>query len=69
MLGERLIILDDYNAVCETIATVIAIQHGVDLNTVTSKFDSKTAGLVTTALATVVKDAIVATNDDGVIKL
>lgn len=69
MLGERLIILDDYNAVCETIATLIAIQHGVDIASVTSKFDSKTAGLVTTALATVVQGSIVSANDDGIIKL
>jgi hypothetical protein len=69
MLGERLIVLDDYNAVCETIATLIAVQHGVDIAAVTSKFDSKIAGLVTTALATVVAGAIVSANDDGVIKL
>lgn len=69
MLGERLIILDDYNAVCETIATVIAIQHGVDMKTVTSKFDSKTAGLVSTALATITKGDIVSANDNGVIEL
>ena len=69
MLGERLIVLDDYNAVCETIATLIAVQHGVDIADVTSKFDAKTAGLVTTALATVVKGSIVSANDDGVIKL
>jgi hypothetical protein len=69
MLGERLIVLDDYNAVFETIATLIAVQHGVDMVAVTSKFDSKIAGLVTTALATVVAGAIVSANDDGVIKL
>jgi hypothetical protein len=69
MLGERLIVLNDYNAVCETIATLIAVQHGVDIADVTSKFDSKTAGLVTTALATVVTGSIVSANDDGVIKL
>jgi hypothetical protein len=69
MLGERLIVLDDYNAVCETISTLIAVQHGVDMAAVTSKFDAKTAGLVTTALATVVQGTIVSANDDGVIKL
>jgi len=69
MLGERLIVLEDYNAICETIATLIAVQHGVDLNDVISKFDAKTAGLVTTALATVVQGSIVSASDDGVIKL
>ncbi|RLF58280.1 MAG: hypothetical protein DRN27_05810 [Thermoplasmata archaeon] len=69
MLGERLIIVNDYTAICATIATLIAVQHGVDINDVTSKFDSKIAGLVTTALATVATGAIVSKNDDGVIKL
>jgi hypothetical protein len=69
MLGERLIILDDYHAICATIATLIAVQHGVDMAAVTSKFDAKTAGLVTTALATVVQGTIVSANNDGVIKL
>lgn len=69
MLGERFIVLDDYNAICETIATVIAVQHGVDMADVTSKFDSKIAGLVTTALATVTTGSIISKNDDGVIKL
>lgn len=69
MLGERLIILDDYNAVCETMSTLIAIQHGVDMKTVTSKFDASIAGSVSTALATVSVGAIVSKNDDGVINL
>ncbi len=68
MLGERLIVLNDYHAICATIATLIAVQHGVDMKTVVSKFDSKTAGLVSTALAKVTT-TIVAANDDGVIKL
>jgi hypothetical protein len=69
MLGERLIVLDDYNAVCETIVTLIAVQHGVDMIDITSKFDSKIAGYVTTALATVTAGSIVSNNDDGVIEL
>jgi len=69
MLGERLIVLNDYHSICATIATLIAIQHGVDIDKVTSKFDSKTAGIVTQALATVVKGSIVAATDDGVIEL
>ena len=69
MLGERLIVLNDYHAICATIATLIAVQHGADIAKVTSKFDTKIAGMVTNALATVVKGAVVSTNDDGVIKL
>jgi len=68
MLGERLIVLNDYRAICATIATLIAVQHGADMSTVVSKFDAKTAGEVTTALAKV-NTSIVATNDDGVINL
>ena len=68
-LGERLIILDDYNAVCETISTLIAVQHGVDIADVTSKFDAGIAGTVTTALATVVTGTIVTGDDEGVAEL
>jgi len=61
--------LDDYHAICATIATLIAVQHGADIKSVVSKFDEKTAGLVTTALATVVSGAVVSTSDEGALKL
>ena len=69
VLGERLIILDDYNAVCETISTLIAVQHGVDMADVTSKFDAGIAGVVTTALATVVTGTIVTGDSEGSLEL
>lgn len=69
MLGERFIVLDDYNAVCETIATLIAVQHGVDMTDVVSKFDAGIAGSVTSALAVVTTGTIVSSKDDGVIDL
>jgi hypothetical protein len=69
MLGERLIILNDYNAVCETIATLIAVQHGVDMKSVTSKFSKSIANAVNTALVAVNATAMVAKADEGVIKL
>ncbi len=68
MLGERLIVLNDYNAVCETIATLIAIQHGVDMAKVVASYASNIAGSVTNALAKVTT-TIVAANDEGVAKL
>ncbi len=68
MLGERVIILEDYHAICATIATLIACQHGVDIATVVSKFDANIAGMVTTALAKVTT-TIVASNDEGVLNL
>ena len=69
MLGERLIVLNDYRAICPTIATLIAVQHGADIKTVTSKFAANIAGIVTTALATLTNSAVVKTPDEGVMKL
>lgn len=51
MLGERLIILEDYNDTAEVIASTIAVIHGIDLQDVVKGFNSKTAGNVTKALA------------------
>lgn len=67
MLGERVIVLNDYHAICATIATLIAVQHGADIKDVTSKFAANIAGIVTTALATVT--TTLATPDEGVLKL
>ncbi|WP_046243622.1 hypothetical protein [Hymenobacter terrenus] len=50
VLGERLIILDDYNAIAETIATAVALVHGVELKDILASFDQKTAGTVQHAL-------------------
>ena len=69
MLGERLIVLNDYNAICETMATLIAVQHGADLDKVVSKFDDAIAGVVTTAVAVAAKGEITTPNDKGVLKL
>lgn len=68
MLGERLIILDDYHAICATISTLIAVQHGADMKAVVSKFNKKLAGMVTNALAKVTT-TIVAAGDEGILKL
>ncbi len=68
IIGERLIILDDYNNISELIASTVAAIHGIDLETVTSSFDKKIAAGVKSALATV--DLSVANrHSDGVIKL
>jgi hypothetical protein len=68
MLGERLIVLNDYHAICATVATLIAVQHGVDMAKVVSRFDARTAGMVTTALAKVTTTLVV-TPDEGIMKL
>ena len=69
MLGERLIVINDYRGICATIATLIAVQHGVDIKDATSKLDDNMKGLVTNALATVNTGSVVSKNDDGVIEL
>lgn len=68
MLGERCIVLDDYNAIAEVIASTVAVMHGVDLKSITKGFDSKTAKLVSGALANIT--AVTTTSKkDGVVKL
>jgi len=67
LLGERLLILDDYTTVGELIASTVALVHGADLNTITKDFDSKIAGTVTKALAKVT--TITKKDKGGVVKL
>jgi ribosomal protein L11 len=68
LLGERLIVLEDYHAISATIATLVAVQHGVDMASVVKSFDNKTANTVSTALAKV-NVTITNTPDEGIIKL
>lgn len=69
LLNERLIILDDYTATAEVIASTIAVIHGADLAKVTKTFDSKTAGVVSNALVKINSSVQKHKADDGVIKL
>ena len=59
LLGERLIILDDYNAIAETIASTVAVIHGVDLRQLLDSFDKATSKTVAKALSNVKADAVV----------
>ncbi|MCS6832833.1 MAG: hypothetical protein NZ521_04615 [Flammeovirgaceae bacterium] len=68
LLGERLIILNDYNAVAETIASTVAIIHGVDMSSLLSSFDEKTANTVKQALVNV-NTSSSSTPKKGVVKL
>ncbi len=68
LLGERLIILDDYNALAEVIASTVAVMRGVDLASVTASFDSATAALVNHALLNVANTDLATTNK-GIIDL
>jgi hypothetical protein len=67
ILGERLIVLEDYNQIAELIASTVAIIHGIDLDKFTSSFDSKTASDVKNALMHINKS--VTKKDEGVINL
>lgn len=69
ILGERLIILDDYNLVAETIASTVAIIHGIDSSKVLASFDAKTAKLVGNALANIKTNLPSKNDDSGVINL
>ena len=68
LLNERLIVLNDYHTICATIATLIGIQHGVDISSIVSKFDDNLSNSVKSALAHIKKD-IVVSSDHGIIKL
>ena len=62
---QNLIILDDENAVAETIASIVAVTLGADLASITKDFDKKIAGNVTKALAVMDKNANIAVSTDG----
>lgn len=67
LLGERLIVLDDYNNVAEVIASTVAMVHGIDLDTVTKNFSPAIAASVKNALVKV--DTSVSKQSTGVINL
>lgn len=56
LLGERFLILDGHDAVCELIATTIAAFNGADVADVVKGFTPAIANSVTTALAKVTTD-------------
>ena len=50
LLGERLILMEDYNEVAEIIAATVGLIHGIDLDKITSSFNKTTAKNVKNAL-------------------
>jgi hypothetical protein len=68
LLGERLIILQDYNAIAETIASTVAVIHGIDLKNILKSFDAITASTVEKALSKLKSDTTVK-KDGGAFKL
>ncbi len=55
VLGERLIVLNDYNAIAETIAAAVGMIHGADMQEILKSFDKKTAITVSNALVAIDK--------------
>jgi hypothetical protein len=66
-IGERLIVLNDYNAIAETIASTVAMIHGVDLSNILSSFDAKTAKTVSNALSKLNTNAPAKTDSGGLL--
>lgn len=70
LLGERVIICEDYNTVAEIISTTVAMIHGIDMEEFTKHFDKDTASSVKNALMKV--DTSVAKNkktEEGIVAL
>lgn len=53
LLGERFIVLEDHNAVAETIATTVAVMNGANLAAVTSGMSASTGKTVALALSNI----------------
>ncbi|HYE53976.1 MAG TPA: hypothetical protein VD996_04005, partial [Chitinophagaceae bacterium] len=58
LLGERFIKLEDHRVIAETIASAVAVVHGLDLKSVARTFDTRTAAVVSRALAGVKSDIV-----------
>jgi hypothetical protein len=68
LLGERLLKLDDYNNICEVIATMVATMSGADLDTVVGSMDKSTAIMVKDTISNTL-DKVRNVNHSGVITL
>jgi len=68
-LGERLLILDDHNALAELIASTVAVANGSTINRAISRFDRKTARIVSKALAQTTTGVAIPSPQKGVIRL
>ncbi len=69
ILGERLIILDNYQAIAETIASTVAVIYGVDLKHILASMETDIAKNVQNALINIKKDTLADKKDGGVFKL
>lgn len=69
LLGERAIMVDDYNNLSEIIATTVAVILGESLQNVVASFDRRIANSVTNALSNLSNDIYRADLNDGVLTL
>lgn len=67
LMGERVLIVEDYNTVAEIIASTVAVVRGAELSKIVSSFDHKIAGQVSTALMHITTD--LSLKDKGIISL
>lgn len=67
LLGERFLVLDNYQNLAELIASTVAIVRGVDRATVTAGLTASAAKSVSTALAKVGQDLPAATGSTGML--
>lgn len=58
LLGERLIVVEDYTTVAEIVASTVAVVLGADLKSVVAGFDDNTAKQVSNALVKVNTDVV-----------
>lgn len=68
-LGERVIVVEDYNNVAEIIASTVAVVLGADLKNVVSGFDDDTAKQVSNALIHVGSGVVSKTQKEGIVTL
>lgn len=69
LLGERLILVDDYTTIASVIASLIAIQHGVDKDAILGTFDAATAAAVGKSLINIDGKNDLTKTDSGVHEL
>jgi hypothetical protein len=71
LLGERLIIVEDYSIIAETIATIVAYMNGADIKRVTAGMSKTVGDKVSKALAPFASAAIAIpnSNKDSIVTL
>ncbi|HRZ19665.1 MAG TPA: hypothetical protein P5136_06430 [Methanofastidiosum sp.] len=69
LLGERLLVMDNQEAIAELIASTVSVLEGANLKDVVKNFDKATAASVTKALEKVTPGVVSPTTTKGAMKL